>query len=72
MKQARYEVYQAADGWRWRLKSANGEIVASGEGYVRKAGALAGVQAHRRAAKTERVNVLLASQVATKRIEVRS
>ena len=59
MKMARYEVYQDAAGeWRWRLRSANSQIVASGEGYVRRAGALAGVQAHRRAAKTERVDVL--------------
>ena len=59
MKIAKYEVYQdAAGAWRWRLKSANGQIVASGEGYVRRAGALAGVAAHRRAARTERVDVL--------------
>lgn len=59
MRLARYEVYQDAIGaWRWRLKSANGEIVASGEGYTRKQGALAGVKAHRRAAVTERVDVL--------------
>lgn len=58
MRVAKYEIYEAQDGWRWRLKSANGEIVASGEGYVRKQGALAGVQAHRRAARTERVVVL--------------
>jgi uncharacterized protein YegP (UPF0339 family) len=58
MKIAKYQVYQATDGWRWRLKSANGEIVASGEGYTRKQGALAGVQAHRRAAVTTRVDVL--------------
>ena len=59
MRQARYEVYQDASGeWRWRLKSANGEIVASGEGYKRKQGALSGVKAHRRAALTERVEIL--------------
>ena len=58
MKTARYEVYQGPDGWRWRLKSANGEIVASGENYVRKQGALSGVAAHRRAARVDRVDVL--------------
>lgn len=37
---AHFEIYQASDGWRWRLKSANGKIVAdSGEAYVRRAGA---------------------------------
>lgn len=31
------EIYRAADSdWRWRAKSANGKIVASGEGYSRK------------------------------------
>lgn len=29
------EVFEAADGWRWHLKAANGEIVAdSGESYT--------------------------------------
>lgn len=29
------EVYEAEDGWRWRLAAANGEIVAdSGEAYT--------------------------------------
>lgn len=28
------EVYQAKDGWRWRLTAANGKVVAdSGEAY---------------------------------------
>lgn len=27
------EVYRAEDGWRWRSKAANGEIVAQGEAY---------------------------------------
>jgi uncharacterized protein YegP (UPF0339 family) len=36
----RYEIYQDESNegeegrWRWRLKAANGEIVASGEGYT--------------------------------------
>jgi len=35
-----FETYEdAADGWRWRLKAANGQIVADGgEGYSRKSG----------------------------------
>lgn len=32
----KFEIYKAADGWRWRLKAANGEIVASGESYKNK------------------------------------
>lgn len=34
------QVYEAADGWRWRLKAFNGRIVAdSGEAYVTQANA---------------------------------
>lgn len=30
------EVYPGTDGWRWRVKGGNGEILASGEAYVRR------------------------------------
>jgi len=33
----KFHVYKSEDGWRWRLKAANGEIVAdSGEAYTRR------------------------------------
>lgn len=32
-----YEMYQQAGQWRWRLKGANHEILASGESYTSKA-----------------------------------
>lgn len=33
----KFELYQDAQNfWRWRLKAANGEIIASGEGYANK------------------------------------
>lgn len=40
----KFEIYKTANalalaaqgGWRWRLKAANGEIIASGESYVSK------------------------------------
>jgi uncharacterized protein YegP (UPF0339 family) len=36
-----FQIYQARDGYRWRLWSANSRIVAeSGEAYVTHAGAL--------------------------------
>ena len=40
-----YQVYKdGADEWRWRLRAANHEIIAtSGEGYVNKADCLHGV-----------------------------
>lgn len=38
-RKPKFEVYPARDGWRWRLKAANGRVVASGEGHSRKADA---------------------------------
>lgn len=29
-------VYPSTDGWRWRMIADNGEIVATGEAYVRR------------------------------------
>lgn len=59
MSMPKYEIYKDAAGeWRWSLKASNGRIVASGEGYKTKGGAQAGVDAHRRAAKTAKVVVL--------------
>jgi uncharacterized protein YegP (UPF0339 family) len=59
MSLPKYEVYcSASGGWRWRLKSANGEIVASGEAYTRRQDALRGVEAHRRAAIRAQVAVI--------------
>jgi len=48
MKTPKFEIYRAPDGWRWRLKSRNGEIVASGEAYTSKRGAERGAAACRR------------------------
>lgn len=45
MKQARFHVYKAKDGWRWRLIASNGRIIAdSGEAYTRKGSADAAVE----------------------------
>lgn len=44
MKSPRFQVYKSGKEWRWRLRGANGEIQASGEGYTRKADALRGVR----------------------------
>ena len=34
---ARMHIYQAADGWRWRLKAQNGNVIAdSGQAYKSK------------------------------------
>ena len=48
---AKFEIYQDAKGeHRFRLRASNGEIVATGEGYSTRSGAVAGVQAVKRAA----------------------
>lgn len=47
---ARFEVYESSGQYRFRLKAANGEIVASGEAYESKSGAHEGCEAVKRAA----------------------
>ncbi len=45
----KFEVYQDAQGkYRFRLKAGNGEIIAVGEAYESKAGALGGIDSVRR------------------------
>lgn len=47
---AKFEVYQSKNGYRWRLKAGNGEVVATGEEYTTKDGAKNGCKAAARAA----------------------
>lgn len=48
---AKFEIYNDSKGeFRFRLKAANGEIVATGESYTSKSGVLTGVDAVKRAA----------------------
>jgi uncharacterized protein YegP (UPF0339 family) len=60
---AKFEVYKSPNGeYRWRLKSANGQIIATGgEGYTRKDGALNGIDAVRRDAVAATVDDQTAS-----------
>ena len=46
---AKAEIYEAKDGWRFRIKAGNGEVVATGEAYSSEDGARKGVDAVRRA-----------------------
>jgi len=46
----KFEVYPSGTQYRWRLKAANGEIVASGEAYTTKDSAKGGCEAVQRAA----------------------
>lgn len=40
-----FQIYKDSDGdWRFRLKALNGEIIATGEGYRRKATCLAAIE----------------------------
>ena len=45
----KFEVYQdKAEKWRFRLKAGNGEIIAVGEAYESKSGAMNGVDSVKR------------------------
>ena len=39
---SKFEVYKSKNGYRWRLKAGNGEVVATGEEYTTKDGAIKG------------------------------
>ncbi|MGB3008940.1 MAG: DUF1508 domain-containing protein [Candidatus Saccharimonadales bacterium] len=55
---AKFEVYPSKNGYRWRLKAGNGEVVATGEEYSSKSGAVKGCEAVARAsAEAEIVEV---------------
>lgn len=36
VNQGRFQVYKAADGWRWRLLAGNNKVIASGEAHTRE------------------------------------
>jgi uncharacterized protein YegP (UPF0339 family) len=56
---ATFELYAGKDAkWRWRLKSANGEIIASGQGYASKDAAQNGIDAVKRDAAGAEVKEL--------------
>ncbi|RII41198.1 DUF1508 domain-containing protein [Galactobacter valiniphilus] len=47
----KFEVYEDASGkFRFRLKAGNGEVVATGQAYTTREGAVKGTQAVQRAA----------------------
>jgi uncharacterized protein YegP (UPF0339 family) len=47
---SKFEIFASKNGYRWRLKAGNGEIVATGEEYSDKSGAKKGCEAVMRAA----------------------
>ncbi len=41
----KFEIYKdSQDEFRWRLRAANGEVIANGEGYTSKEGCLNGIE----------------------------
>lgn len=55
----KFELYEDKSGdYRFRLKAGNGEVIATGQGYASKAGALNGIESVRRnAADAEVIEV---------------
>jgi uncharacterized protein YegP (UPF0339 family) len=50
---AKFEVYQDKNKkYRFRLKAANGQVIATGEGYETKAGCLNGIESVKTNAKS--------------------
>ena len=45
---SKFEIYKDSQGeFRWRLRAANGEVIANGEGYTSKAGCKNGIESVR-------------------------
>ena len=46
---AKFEIYKDRRGeFRWRLRAANNQVIASGEGYASKAGCKNGIESVRK------------------------
>ena len=53
-----FEVYKdKARAWRWRLKGANNEIIASSEGYKEKTGCESGIASVKKNAQIAKIVV---------------
>ena len=53
----KFEIYKDKKGeFRFRLKSGNGEVVATGESYPTKAGVMKGIEAVQRAASGAKID----------------
>lgn len=52
---AKFEVYKSKNGYRWRLKAGNGEVVATGEEYTTKDGGVRSCEAVARAAEAAEI-----------------
>lgn len=66
MQNPKFTIMKGRDGqYYWNLKARNGEVIASGEGYRTRQGALKGIKALQEAARTP--NILDKSTAATPR-----
>ena len=54
----KFEIFKTKDEWYFRLKAANGEIVASSEGYKTKQGAMKGVASVQKNAKSSQIIII--------------
>jgi len=53
---AKFEVYKDSKGeYRFRLKAANGEIIATSEGYTAKSGCMNGIESVKQNAPTAEI-----------------
>ena len=51
-----FEVYKdKAGAWRWRLKAANGQIIATGEGYKDKPGCEDAIASVKKTSQTAKI-----------------
>ena len=58
MPEPKFEIYQDAAGkYRFRLKAANGEIIATGEAYESKSGCEKGIESVKRNATAKIVDL---------------
>ena len=54
----RFEIYEAKDGWRWRVKAGNNEIVGSGESHPTHVGARRAAERFKEIAASATINEL--------------
>lgn len=58
VRKSRFEIYAASDGYRWRLRAANNNIIADGgEAYVQRGGATRSVNRLKKILSTQEVVV---------------
>lgn len=63
MRKGKYEIFKDKKGeYRFRLKSSNGQIIATSEGYTRLSGCRKGIEAVKRLADSEVKVIILGEE----------